>query len=145
MVAQNQAFPPEIFFQIFDILHDQGDVTTLKRCKFIAPAVVQGHVDSIFDITKRHPTLHWNQGQRIRQFVKKIQTSTGFATDMKRLSLTTNVGTLESGGAITRRLDLILTHCTNLTYLELEMNPAAKDFIPPTSLWAMPSSSDEDG
>lgn len=137
-----QTLPVEILFGILETLRDQGDVITLKRCKSIAPEEIQLLLDSIFDIRKRHPSLDWNQGQRICQFIDRLS-STVFAERMRRLSLTTNVEGEESGGSITRRLNVILKKCTNLNYLELEMHPAAFDFIPATSMWAIPSEPDK--
>ncbi|TEB21690.1 hypothetical protein FA13DRAFT_1829913 [Coprinellus micaceus] len=111
--------PVEILFAILETLRDHGDVRTLERCRSAAPG----------------------EGQRIRQFIDKLS-STGFAERMRRLSLTTNVEGQESGGSITRRLNFILKKRTKLNYLELEMHPAAFDFIPGTSMWAIPSEPD---
>jgi hypothetical protein len=64
--------PVEILFAILETLRDHGDVRTLERCRSTAPGEVQRLLDSIIDIRKRCPSLDWNQGQRIRQFIDKL-------------------------------------------------------------------------
>lgn len=132
-----QALPFDVVSTVLEVLRDQGDMVTLEQCRLIAPEEVQRLPESVFDIMEMDPLLIWNQGKRISQFVDR-PSSTSFAEGTRRVHLTTNIGDQNNGWSITMHLHEILKDCTNLNYLEVEMNPTAFDFIRTTSMWGLP-------